>query len=59
MEPDVGVVSVEPHVGLDPVVSEIMTWAKTKSQALNQMSHPGPHMFSLKILILCQFPSKS
>ena len=37
-------VSVGPHEGLYPRNSEIMTWAKIKSQMLNQLSHPdSPH----------------
>ena len=30
-----------PTRGRKPWSYEIMTWAKTKSQALNQLSHPG------------------
>ena len=35
------IVSVEPNVGPDPMNCEIMTGAKTMSQMLNQLSHPG------------------
>ena len=37
----------ELRVGLDPKNREIMSWAEIKSQALNQLSHPGPprHIF--------------
>ena len=34
-------VSTEPDTGLDPTNPEIMTGAETKSQILNQLSHPG------------------
>ena len=34
-------VSSEPDIGLDLTKSEIKTWAKTKSQVLNRLSHPG------------------
>ena len=35
-------VSAEPDdLGLDPMNLELMTWAKIKSQMLNQVSHPG------------------
>ena len=34
--------SVEPSVGLDLMTYEIMTWAITKNQILNQLSHPFP-----------------
>ena len=34
-------VSAEPNVGLEFTSHEIMTWAKTKSETLNQLSHPG------------------
>ena len=33
--------STEPDVGLNPMTHEIMTWTVTKSQTLNQLSHPG------------------
>ena len=29
------------YVGLDLTTQEIMTWAETKSQMLNWLSHPG------------------
>ena len=28
-------------MGLDPMTSEIMTWAKTKSRMLHRLSHAG------------------
>ena len=31
---------VEPDMGLD-LMTKIITWAKTKSQTLNRLSHPG------------------
>ena len=34
-------VSAEPHVGLKFMNREIITWAKTKSRALNRLSLPG------------------
>ena len=38
--------NTEPNVGLKPMKCNIMTWAETKSWALNWMSHPGtPHLF--------------
>ena len=33
--------SAEPNMGFNPQSHEIMTWAKTKSQMLNRLSHPG------------------
>ena len=33
--------SIEPNAGLNRTTPGIMTWAKTKSQMLNQLSHPG------------------
>ena len=33
--------SVEPNVGLKPMNHEIITQAETKSQTLNQLSHPN------------------
>ena len=38
--------SVEPNQGLAPTACEIMTWAKTKSQMLNQLSHSSVPTFS-------------
>ena len=38
-------VSTEPKVGLEFMKYEIMTWAQTKSQALNQLSHAGTPLF--------------
>ena len=32
------------NAGLELMNQEIMTWAKTKSQMLNQVSHPGASM---------------
>ena len=37
-------VSAEPNVGLEFIICEITTQAKTKSQALNQLSHTGAPM---------------
>ena len=34
-------VSAEPSMGLEPTNHEIMSWAKTKSQILNRLSHSG------------------
>ena len=34
-------VSTEPHMGLDPMNYEIMTWAEIKTLKLKQLSHPG------------------
>ena len=34
-------VSTEPNTGLDFMNHEITTWAKTRSQSLNQLNHPG------------------
>ena len=34
-------VSAEPNAGLELMNCEIMTWAETKSQMLNRLSHPG------------------
>ena len=39
--PQVGSALAEPDAGLDLTNCEIMTWAETKSQMLNQLSHPG------------------
>ena len=41
----IGTVSGEPNVELKLMKCEIITWAKIKSQMLNQLSHPGttPH----------------
>ena len=33
--------STEPDAGLELMNCEIMTWAETKSQMLNQLSHAG------------------
>ena len=33
--------SAEAYVGLEPINSEITTWAKIKSQPFNPLSHPG------------------
>ena len=33
--------SVEFDAGPDPTTHEIVSWAKTKNQTLNQLSHPG------------------
>ena len=33
--------SVEPHVGVDPMTPEIMTQAETKSRLLNQLTYPA------------------
>ena len=33
------------HMGLDPINSEIMTWAESKSGTLNQMNHPDSPNF--------------
>ena len=32
--------STEPYTGLSPMTHEIMTFAETKSQMLNQLNHP-------------------
>ena len=44
----------EPDVGLDlTTVSEIMAWAKIKSQTLSQQSHPGtPHLYFLIVYMM-------
>ena len=34
-------VGTEPKAGLELTNCDIMTWAETKSQTLNQLSHPG------------------
>ena len=34
-------VSTEPDAGLELMNQEIITWAETKSQMLNWLSHPG------------------
>ena len=34
-------VNVESNVGLEPTTLKIMSWAETKSQSLNWLSHPG------------------
>ena len=36
------------HMGLEPTNHEIMTWAETKSQTLNWLSHPGTPLDFLK-----------
>ena len=33
--------STEPDMGLQLINHEVMTWAKTKSQMLNQLNHPS------------------
>ena len=48
--------SVEPNVGLDPMTHEITTWAKTKSQMLTQLSHPGTSTFFFKAMDQCFSP---
>ena len=40
-ESQAGTDRAQPNVGLDPRNQEIMTWAKIKSQTLNQLIHPG------------------
>ena len=41
------VASTEPDTGLKPTNHEIMIWAKTESQTLNWLSHPGtPAVYS-------------
>ena len=47
-------VSTVHRVGLKPTNCEIMTWAKTKSQLLNWLNHPGaPHLRFLKDVLHC------
>ena len=47
-------VSTEPDAHLKPTNGEIMTWAKTKHQVLNWLSHPGTPSLSF-FLFLCSF----
>ena len=44
-------VSTEPDAGLEFMNHEIMTWAKTKSRALNQLSHPGTSLSSFSVFL--------
>ena len=41
--------SPEPDMELDLTTHEIMTWAKTKSQMPNQLSHPGTWILSFYV----------
>ena len=50
-------VSTEPDVRLELMNFKIMTWAKTKSQSLNWLSHPGAPIFE-RLLSLKLFQSK-
>ena len=47
-------VSAESDMGLEPTNGEIMSWTETKSQSLNQLSHPSaPDGYFLYVNILC------
>ena len=40
-------VNAEPYTGLKPTKCKIMTWAETKSQSFNLLSHPGTPLWPI------------
>ena len=39
--PSLHAISAEPNLEFDPTNREVMTWAETKNQMLNQLNHAG------------------